>query len=420
MIPEDAQAILLLASYLGPLRKDDFQPLTLTEWNRFSVWLKEKKLRPGDLLHSSGQRNLQSWYDPKIPVQRIEALLDRGAMLAVGLEKWQRTGIWVLIRSDEDYPSRLRNRLGHKAPVFLFGAGNKRLLESGGIAVVGSRNITATDAAFADAFCKRIAMAGMTIVSGGARGVDETSMLGALAAEGTVIGVLADSLFRTALAAKYREGFQQKGLVLISPNYPEAGFSAGNAMARNKYVYCLSDAAVIIHSGLAGGTWNGALENLKHRWVPTWIRVTEDPNAGNTELIHAGGTPLPEHALSMDLSSLFARDEMQPVFNQDGTDEPLRSIVKDPATATIMDSSGDDRSDSSESDFDTFILRMRDILHDGPKSKKQIEATLAVPPSQLKTWLARACNEGIVTKRRKPVLYELRTDSSLDQMTMFD
>jgi len=35
------------------------------------------------------------------------------------------------------------------------------------------------------------------------------------------------------------------------------------AMAKNKYVYGMADAAVIVHSGNHGGTWSGALENLK-------------------------------------------------------------------------------------------------------------------------------------------------------------
>ena len=34
-------------------------------------------------------------------------------------------------------------------------------------------------------------------------------------------------------------------LVLISPFYPDAGFNVGNAMQRNKYIYCLSDAAMV-------------------------------------------------------------------------------------------------------------------------------------------------------------------------------
>src|SRR3990172_8427415 len=97
-------------------------------------------------------------------------------------------------------------------------------------------------------------------------------MLGALEHEGTVIGVLADSLLKAATSNKYRKYLVNNNLVLISPYYPEAGFNAGNAMSRNKYIYCLTDAAIVVQSGTEGGTWNGAIENLKKEWVPLWVK----------------------------------------------------------------------------------------------------------------------------------------------------
>ncbi len=51
---------------------------------------------------------------------------------------------------------------------------------------------------------------------------------------------------------------------MISPYSPEAPFhSVGNAMARNKLIYCMADQALVVHSRREGGTWNGALENLE-------------------------------------------------------------------------------------------------------------------------------------------------------------
>ncbi len=113
-------------------------------------------------------------------------------------------------------------------------------------------------------------------------------MLGSLQAEGQAIGVLADSLLIAATAQKWRKGLMNNDLVLISPFYPEAGFSVGNAMARNKYIYCLSEAAVIVHSWKKGGTWAGAIENLKKHWVPAWVKPTTDHNAGNAEIVVQG------------------------------------------------------------------------------------------------------------------------------------
>ncbi len=43
-------------------------------------------------------------------------------------------------------------------------------------------------------------------------------------------------------------------------------------MQRNKYIYSLADAAMVVHSGDSGGTWTGAKENLKKQWVPLWVK----------------------------------------------------------------------------------------------------------------------------------------------------
>jgi hypothetical protein len=88
----------------------------------------------------------------------------------------------------------------------------------------------------------------MPTVSGEARGIDETAMLSALEHQGTAIGVLADRLLRAATSAKYRKHLMVNNLVLVSPFNPEAGFNVGNAMARNRHIYCLADAAVVVSS----------------------------------------------------------------------------------------------------------------------------------------------------------------------------
>jgi len=44
----------------------------------------------------------------------------------------------------------------------------------------------------------------------------------------------------------------------------------------------------VVHSGLKGGTWTGAKENLKKGWVPLWVKETQDEEAGNKAIV-AGG-----------------------------------------------------------------------------------------------------------------------------------
>ncbi len=293
-----AQAVLLLTAHLGKAAPGGPHPLSTAEWGRFALWLKQHGLLPEALLAGDPAAVLTGWLDPAITVDRLRALLGRGAALALMTERWQRAGLWLLTRADADYPDRLKKRLKTDSPPALFGCGNRALLNRGGIAVVGSRDAAADDLAFTTRLAGQAAARGAAIVSGGARGIDEAAMLGALQAGGTAVGVLADSLLRAATSAKYRKGLMSNDLALISPFSPEAGFDVGNAMARNRYVYCLADAAIVVCSTREkGGTWHGAVENLRHGRVPLWVRPTEESGSGNGELVRLGARWLPADEL---------------------------------------------------------------------------------------------------------------------------
>jgi len=290
-----AQAVLLLTAYLARPAQSEPRPLSPTEWGRFARWLKERGITPERLLRDDLAPLLDGWLDRTVTLERIQALLNRAGALGLAVEKWQRAGLWILIRADADYPGRLKRQLQVDSPPVLFGCGNRRLLDRGGIAVIGSRHASQGDLTLTARFGGAAAVQGLSIISGGARGVDETAMLGALAQEGTAIGVLADSLLRAATSAKFRPGLISGNLALLSPFNPESGFEVGNAMARNKYIYCLADAAIVIAVDRErGGTWNGAVENLKHGWTSLWVKPHPDPASGNVELIRRGGRELPE------------------------------------------------------------------------------------------------------------------------------
>ena len=289
------QAILLLTVAFTKPAAWDPQPLTPAEWGRFAAWLKDQEKSP-ELLLTSGDPMafLQGWSDLAITPERIRHLLGRSGAMGLALEKWQRAGLWVMTRSDADYPVRLKKRLRFEAPPVLFGCGDRALLNRAGIAVIGSRAANEEELGDASRLGAEIASQGFSVVSSGARGVDEAAILGALESQGTAAGVLADSLLRAATSAKYRKGLMGRNLVLLSPFNPEASFDTGNAMARNKYIYCLADAAIVVATGKeSGGTWNGAIENLKHGWVPLWVTEHADPDSGNAALVQQGARWLP-------------------------------------------------------------------------------------------------------------------------------
>jgi DNA protecting protein DprA len=215
-------------------------------------------------------------------------------MLSLAVERWKNQGIWILGRSDENYPSRLKTQLKTVAPPILYGIGKQELLSGGGLAVVGSREVSEEGIEYTQNVAQTCAEQGIQIISGGARGVDQTAMLAAVEAGGTAIGVLADSLTKASLAGKYRAGIREKQLTLISPYDPDARFQAGNAMSRNKHVYALADYALVVSSAFnKGGTWAGAVEALeREKTIPIFVRAQDTVPEGNHQLLKKGARPL--------------------------------------------------------------------------------------------------------------------------------
>ncbi len=422
------QAVMLLTV---PFGKTGAKPLSIREWARFALWLKDHELEPSQFLKGDPKSLLSNWMDKTVTLERVEGLLDRGGALGLALEKWQRTGLWIITRSEVDYPERLKRKLRLDSPPVLFGCGSRTLLNKGGIAVVGSRDADEDDLGFSSSLARTAANQGLSVVSGAARGVDESAMLGALEHEGTAVGVVADSLLRAVTSAKYRKHLLAGDLVLISPFNPEAGFNVGNAMARNKYIYCLSDAAVVVNSTPnKGGTWNGAIEDLKNGWVPLWVKPKDSPTSGNTALVQKGARWFPK-----DMPTLSTLWDIH--SGEDATSEPSELPLLSPETesaraetnitpAATASAGGEEKSpearpedspttksepDEESPEFapDLYSLFLRHILKltsNDPLKADEISKCLDLEKSQVNAWLKRGVADGKIKKINKPVRYQ--------------
>lgn len=290
---ENTQAVLLLSTFFSKPNKGEARPLTAIEYGRFARWLHEFNYTPSSLFHNFKEIEAK-WKDPKgkITIDRLSEILNRKAAMGLALEKWCRSGIWVITRQDSDYPQLLKKQLRHVSPPVFFGVGNKRLLQQGGLAVIGSRGIDKDEKKFTQEIGKQAAVESINIVSGAARGVDETAMLAALESGGTAVGIMADSLFKAATSSKWRKYLKNNQLVLISSFSPEASFNVGNAMARNKYIYTAANFALVVRADEGkGGTWAGATENYKNNWIPLFVNKTSNAK-GNLALIRNGAKSL--------------------------------------------------------------------------------------------------------------------------------
>ncbi|MDE0173272.1 MAG: DNA-processing protein DprA [Defluviicoccus sp.] len=389
------QAALLLTVSLGKADRDGTKPLSPREWARLTTWLEDRGFDPSALITGDPRDVLAGWDEPSIAPDRLDRLLGRGAALGLAAEKWHRAGLWTLARSDSGYPTRLEERLGRTAPPVLFGCGNRLLLGRGGLAVVGSRDASEDDLAFSEDLGKAASRQGYSVVSGGARGVDRSAMKGAFGSEGTAVAVLADSLLRAATSALYRRPLLSGDLALVSAVNPEARFNVGNAMARNRYIYCLADAAVVVASAHgSGGTWNGARENAKAGWVPLWVKRTSEPDSGNVHLVAKGARWLPDPLTSV--VELFGRQDVASAPVLDGVSEETRSW-ETPSPAIPGDLEF----------FDLFLARLTAITAEGPVSEAQISERLNVAKGQVKEWIKRGVTEEGIERVTGPVRYRV-------------
>lgn len=294
----DSIVLLLLCSHLGlppkPDEGNNVAPLTLKDWNPLARKLQSAEMRPADLMDLSAADIQIRLSLTEAETLRISRLLERYGALANSLERLETLGIQVITRADSDYPHKYRERLKEMAPPILFFAGDKDLLGQPGIAVVGSRRLDENGQTCASFVGNACGISGLVLYSGGAKGVDTISMRAALESRGAAVAILADSLVRAVRKSDYRKALDRGDLCLVTPYAPDAGFSVGAAMGRNRLIYTLADHAIVVASDMeTGGTWAGAIEALKNDWVPLFVLDHPDMPEGNRQLIQRGGLAFP-------------------------------------------------------------------------------------------------------------------------------
>lgn len=286
----NAMAIIILCSHLSTT--EEIKPLETSEWSELACLLISKQMQPYDLIQLSSNQLSTTLNLNKEYLDRIEKLVSRSASLSFELEKLYRTGIRIVTRADEDYPKRLKVILGKYCPPLFYYVGNLELAKKPLIGMVGSRNINDNDIEFTKLIVNKVVNHNMGIVSGGAKGVDSTATLEALKQGGYAVEYLSNSLQQKIKNINVIQGIRDGQLLVLSETKPKSGFNVGFAMKRNKYIYCNSLATIVVRSDLnKGGTWNGAIENLKKEFTQT-LCWNNPSYKGNIELIEKGATPI--------------------------------------------------------------------------------------------------------------------------------
>lgn len=117
---------------------------------------------------------------------------ERKLDLAAEIQRCQDYGCHVLIQSDAEYPAMLREI--YDPPIVLYVKGSLGEKDKNAVAMVGSRQTTHYGIETARKLAYQLAYVGVTVVSGGARGIDTAAHQGALQAKGRTVAVLGNGI----------------------------------------------------------------------------------------------------------------------------------------------------------------------------------------------------------------------------------
>lgn len=208
---------------------------------------------------------------------------DRDAARAL-FDRLDAANIRVVFREGAGYPPLLRTL--DDAPQLLFVQGVADLSDPLTFAIVGARNGSSYGRAMAEEIAGAIAGAGVTVVSGFARGIDSAAHRGALKAGGRTVAVLGcgtDILYPPENGA-LREQILEAGGSLVSEYGPGMPPLAGNFPRRNRLISGMSRGVLLAEAAPRSGamiTVDYALEQGREVFVlpgPANARLSEMPN----------------------------------------------------------------------------------------------------------------------------------------------
>ena len=217
---------------------------------------------PADIFHASRTHLLRIEGMTEAAAARI---LNAPDLSAEQWQRWQNANARLLTWRDENYPPSLREI--EDFPPLLFVRGSLQERDRFAIAIVGTRQPTPYGRTIAEKLGRELARYGLTIVSGGARGIDTAAHTGALRADGRTIAVLGsgiDVAYPAESAGLFRKVAAQ-GAVLSE--YPPGIQPDGwRFPARNRLVSALALGVLVVEAPYDSGaliTANHALEQGK-------------------------------------------------------------------------------------------------------------------------------------------------------------
>ena len=281
------EGVLLLCCKLGDPQS---RPLTMAQFRELGARVRAddgcadafRQVTRQDLIHLGYSGD---------DAARIVLLLDRQLQLERYLAKAERCGICPVTRVSGVYPQKVSRHKGLSCPPTLFALGDLSLLKHSCVAVVGSRNLSSANEAFAREAGRCAAKEGLVLVSGGAVGADLAAQEACLAAGGSCIVVLPGELSGQK---------PRKNVLYLTEDGYDLPFSPARALHRNHLIHMLGEKTLVAQCTFGkGGTWKGCEENLRHGWSELY--VFNDGSEGSRALMEQGANGISDLCSIRDL-----------------------------------------------------------------------------------------------------------------------
>lgn len=267
------------------------EPLTAHQFNQLEFKLAHSTLKqPSGLLDCAKEDMQVQLVLTREETNQIVRRLMLIEPVIMKLAYYERKGISVITKLEEDYPAVLFSRLKKHAPLILYYSGEFELLNNPIVSVAGPMNCSDQVLDNTRLVVDKIHQEGYHLMASESKGCENIATMHHLKQGGQAILFVASHLDLRRI--EYSKYIKNKQMLLVSHRYPECDYDVVEAIIRNSLIYALSQTSFIIHSEVnTGSLWFSAMQNLKQRWSKI-LAVVDDDFYSNARLVEAGAIPV--------------------------------------------------------------------------------------------------------------------------------